>query len=1519
MVAPEECPVCGVAVSEPMEVHMAVHSKDEVVSAILNRSSRSSQRNSSPSQDESHLRTGGSSKISSLGQNSLNIPSVISYMDGQAVQLMAASQAAHQETHLQRTSLMPGFIHPSHSSVSSFETQIHLSQQSSSASTAVSSSPLAAGNTLQIRKTLNNVNIVNNIGSMPLPLFPTSMPPSISSIGTSTTASLPQFPTSMSSTISSSGTPVMSLPQFPPSMSPSISSSATSTHAPPTQMSLPQFPTAILPQSNSSISASTPAQAPNPVNPVLHALSPHSFHMPTMMTSMGLMNPMGMMGGGIPGMMPFNMMSSTPLLLPQANGPTLLVNVPSYMAYPALQGIGGVPNMMMPSMFGSSVVPASTVGSFPQVVVPTPVLSTSTPSSQAPVVSTSGPAAPTYDSFTPSSQSSPRAEVEEEASVEVSRESAEVSRESLNTSEETRDASKPENLEEDQTVSYVHEGPEEEEMDETDGQHVKIKLDEHKMEDKIGLDNEQSDSSCEVQPGPVSPNEQQAGPSRMKEILESKQIKDEKKVMVEAENLNDSDNDNENVESDIKIKEKFDENEDMDLADDESSLQCDIQDIELDSESCESKDSKEIKDSKSSSDLDENSLKQAMQSYRSLPPNIMNPDSRPPSPTPGPSTSEIPLERHQSVISHSESVRGPSSSSSMSPQVPAIQLSPVAKLPRNVATIQDSLLTGNQSESNLLHPPSSPELSSPPPPEDKPFAFTQFSSDSTQLPQLTLNFPSSVLMESQPPSSPFFVAAHPPVSSVIVSASNSLDENRSSSPIFTQSLASQQPITVDTIEALQSALACDNDVQLVVSNELLETNEFRALMQSMEQSGGVFNSASLEATPHVSPVPPPIQVEIESQHSFTSNPPPPAILEESNPPSPIPCSSRDMSREATRLGFDSPPSSPGLPLNPTSDDDMSIQDLIAVETIDESQMEEDDMPWTSQLSLDSFQYLSQVISGTHTCYRCGLNFTSTKEYANHQLQKCSQVFKYKKSNKGVKTKNRKLNVSATVVTSASGKPFPDDSNSWQFPDGVKVEPGIKPEIPADGQKPLGLMHIKLEQEVDTQKPLAAQSKHWKCGQCKVVFDCGPKLMEHLEIIKRSKIKCATCHLVYTDRKDLLAHRKKVHPTDMVKIKFDPLAEPKQEPELEDNKYIQNTLGEFVCDICDRAFKEKDMLVKHMSCHIELKQFECLECGKKYMKSHQLREHKKRHFEEGSFQCNSCQKRFFSPNKLREHIRIHTGETPLKCNICGKGFKRHSNLSEHKKIHDPNREVKPPKELFCHCGQVFKTQRDLDWHKEGVHEKIPKKCTFCGEVFTHSSSLTRHVRLKHEGTFMPTGKKETLYAPCPICSQMFYKTSINKHIRIKHQGQKPYQCDICKKQFVAKCNLDNHMWQHKNQRSRPFKCTLCKKAYLRAPLLEQHMRSHRGIKPFVCNECGLQFTVKSNWQRHVQEHDGTRNYECPHCRKRFTRSYYLTDHLKVHTGEKPYICGICGKTAATRSNYNSHLRTHITREPVNSEV
>jgi hypothetical protein len=56
---------------------------------------------------------------------------------------------------------------------------------------------------------------------------------------------------------------------------------------------------------------------------------------------------------------------------------------------------------------------------------------------------------------------------------------------------------------------------------------------------------------------------------------------------------------------------------------------------------------------------------------------------------------------------------------------------------------------------------------------------------------------------------------------------------------------SQEPITVDTVEALRSALASEADVQLVVSNHLLDTPEFRALMHSLDTTDQQLSAASL--------------------------------------------------------------------------------------------------------------------------------------------------------------------------------------------------------------------------------------------------------------------------------------------------------------------------------------------------------------------------------------------------------------------------------------------------------------------------------------------------------------------------------------------------------------------------------------------------------------------------------------------------------------------------------------------------
>jgi uncharacterized C2H2 Zn-finger protein len=87
-------------------------------------------------------------------------------------------------------------------------------------------------------------------------------------------------------------------------------------------------------------------------------------------------------------------------------------------------------------------------------------------------------------------------------------------------------------------------------------------------------------------------------------------------------------------------------------------------------------------------------------------------------------------------------------------------------------------------------------------------------------------------------------------------------------------------------------------------------------------------------------------------------------------------------------------------------------------------------------------------------------------------------------------------------------------------------------------------------------------------QCKQVFETGPLLSEHLDSLSKASIKCLICHLIFEDRKQALTHRKKFHPS-LAKIKAEP-------PEI----VLANEKGDFVCDKCDRAFKDRDLLIKH---------------------------------------------------------------------------------------------------------------------------------------------------------------------------------------------------------------------------------------------------------------------------------------------------------------------------------------------------
>jgi len=92
-------------------------------------------------------------------------------------------------------------------------------------------------------------------------------------------------------------------------------------------------------------------------------------------------------------------------------------------------------------------------------------------------------------------------------------------------------------------------------------------------------------------------------------------------------------------------------------------------------------------------------------------------------------------------------------------------------------------------------------------------------------------------------------------------------------------------------------------------------------------------------------------------------------------------------------------------------------------------------------------------------------------------------------------------------------------------------------------------------------------------------------------------------------------------------------------------------------------------------------------------------------------------------------------------------------------------------------------------------------------------------------------------------------------------------------------------------------------------LTAHSQIHSGEKPFECNVCSKQFTEAGNLVVHSRIHSGEKPYNCHVCNKAFSQSGHLHKHMMVHTGEKPYNCHMCGKAFSVPSALHTHESPH----------
>ncbi|XP_034536219.1 gastrula zinc finger protein XlCGF28.1-like [Notolabrus celidotus] len=167
---------------------------------------------------------------------------------------------------------------------------------------------------------------------------------------------------------------------------------------------------------------------------------------------------------------------------------------------------------------------------------------------------------------------------------------------------------------------------------------------------------------------------------------------------------------------------------------------------------------------------------------------------------------------------------------------------------------------------------------------------------------------------------------------------------------------------------------------------------------------------------------------------------------------------------------------------------------------------------------------------------------------------------------------------------------------------------------------------------------------------------------------------------------------------------------------------------YTCSICNKTFRIKSILTRHMKTHTGEKPYSCSVCGKSFIQRSYLQTHMNSHSGQKPFTCRFCGRGFSQVGNMNAHIRIHTGEKPHSCSDCGKSFREKADLIKHQIIHTGE------KPYICSvCNMKFTAQSNLTRHIKTHSGERPFSCTSCGKRFIRKSHLIIHIKTHAAGT------------------------------------------------------------------------------------------------------------------------------------------------------------------------------------------
>jgi len=269
-----------------------------------------------------------------------------------------------------------------------------------------------------------------------------------------------------------------------------------------------------------------------------------------------------------------------------------------------------------------------------------------------------------------------------------------------------------------------------------------------------------------------------------------------------------------------------------------------------------------------------------------------------------------------------------------------------------------------------------------------------------------------------------------------------------------------------------------------------------------------------------------------------------------------------------------------------------------------------------------------------------------------------------------------------------------------------------------------------------------------------------------------------------------------------------------------------------------------------------------------------------------YSCSLCDKSFKLKFELDRHIRFHTQEKPFLCIVCKKSFSQRSNGYGHvKAMHPLNSEKyenviikKTPKSesIMSQSEPVQMSTKNKPKLDHDDHENPTNQ-----QKINEKELLYHHTRIDESSMDEEKNLGKPQEYSCDICNKSFRrKFELKRHTRF-HSKEKPFICIICQKCFSQRCNGNNHVkFRH------PHNFEKYENAIIKKPLLTKSFVS-------TTNQENIKEKTLLDHDEKIENRTSTKRKEgraikltktlkeCSYCEKKFEYKWHFERHLKHH--------------------------------------